>query len=52
MPYALATLPGWPDGLIAGMRDGTLLVSDDRGETFTSIAADIPGILTMSLTTL
>ncbi len=51
MPYALATLPGWPDGLLVGMRDGTLLLSDDRGETFTPIAADIPGILTMSVVT-
>ena len=51
MPYALATLPGWPDGLIVGMRNGTLLLSDDRGESFTPIQADIPGILTMSITT-
>ena len=51
MPYALATLPGWPDGLIVGMRNGTLLLSDDRGENFTPIEAGIPGILTMSITT-
>jgi len=49
MPYALATLPGWPDGLIVGMRDGTLLASDDRGETFAPIEAGVPGILTMSV---
>jgi hypothetical protein len=49
MPYALATLPGWPDGLIVGMRDGTLLLSGDRGETFAPVAADIPGILAMSV---
>ncbi len=48
MPYALATLPGWPDGLIVGLRDGTLLLSGDRGERFTILDADIPGILTMS----
>ena len=49
MPYALATLPGWPNGLIVGLRDGTVLLSDDRGETFTTLDADIPGILTLSV---
>jgi hypothetical protein len=44
----LATLPGWPDGLIVGLRDGTVLLSADRGETFAPVEADIPGILTMS----
>jgi hypothetical protein len=48
MPYALATLPGWPDGLIVGLRGGTLLLSEDRGETFAVLEAGIPGILTMS----
>lgn len=49
MPYALATLPGWPGGLIVGLRNGTLLVSDDLGAAFAPIAADIPGILTLSV---
>lgn len=49
MPYALATLPGWPDGLIVGLRNGTVLLSDDRGETFTRLDAGIPGILTLSV---
>jgi photosystem II stability/assembly factor-like uncharacterized protein len=50
MPYALATLPEWPDGLIVGMRDGTILLSDDRGETFRRLETGIGGILTMSVT--
>lgn len=52
MPYALATLPGWPGGLIVGLRDGTLLLSGDRGATFAPVAADIPGLLTMSVVAL
>jgi hypothetical protein len=49
MPYALATLPGWPSGLIVGLRDGALLASDDAGDTFMPIEAGIPGILTLSV---
>lgn len=49
MPYALATLPGWPDGLIVGLRNGTMLLSDDRGDSFRTLDADIPGILTLSV---
>jgi photosystem II stability/assembly factor-like uncharacterized protein len=48
MPYALATLPGWPDGLIVGLRDGTVLLSSDRGETYSRLDTDIPGILTFT----
>lgn len=49
MPYALATLPGWPNGLIVGMRNGTVLISHDRGDTLIPLDTEIPGILTMSV---
>ncbi|MDQ4045612.1 MAG: hypothetical protein M3173_09230, partial [Chloroflexota bacterium] len=49
MPYALATLPGWHDGLIVGLRNGTVLLSDDRGETFSRLDAEIRGILNLSV---
>lgn len=48
MPYGLATLPGWPDGLIVGLRNGTVLLSDDAGGSFRALDVDIPGILTLS----
>jgi hypothetical protein len=34
MPYALALAP---DGLIAGMRDGRLFLSSDRGESWRAL---------------
>lgn len=49
MPYALATLPGWPDGLIVGLCNGTVLVSADAGTSFATLKADIPSILTLSV---
>lgn len=49
MPYALATLPNWQNGLIVGLRNGTVLLSDDRGETLAPLESGIPGILTMSV---
>lgn len=48
MPYALATLPGWPGGLIVGMRNGTVLLGENHGAAFTRLDADIRGILTLS----
>ncbi|MDQ4100266.1 MAG: hypothetical protein M3121_07185, partial [Chloroflexota bacterium] len=50
MPYALLTLPDRPNTLVVGLRSGTLLVSDDAGDSFHSIALDrpIPGLLTLT----
>lgn len=45
MPYSLCTIPDWPNGLIVGMRDGTVLLSDDAGDTFQSLPLQLPGIL-------
>lgn len=49
MPYALATIPGWPNGLIAALHNGVVLLSDDRGDSFQRLQAQIPGILTVSV---
>lgn len=37
MPYALATLPGCPGALLAGLRGGTLLVGEDAGADWTRL---------------
>ena len=39
MPYALAALPGQPGRLLVGLRGGSLLVTDDAGETWARTAA-------------
>lgn len=49
MPYALATVPGWPNGLIAALHNGIVLVSDDAGASFRRLETEIPGILTISV---
>jgi photosystem II stability/assembly factor-like uncharacterized protein len=49
MPYALATVPGRADWLLAGLRGGTLLVSDDAGESWTRLGADVPDIVDLAL---
>lgn len=51
MPYALATLPGQPRSLVAGLRDGTILISEDAGETFHALALDRPldGLLALAV---
>ena len=50
MPYTLLTLPDRPNTLVVGLRSGTLLVSDDAGDSFHSIPLDrpIPGLLALS----
>jgi photosystem II stability/assembly factor-like uncharacterized protein len=40
MPYALATLPGQPGSLVAGLRDGAILLSEDAGDNFRELALD------------
>ena len=37
MPYALATTD---DGLVAGLRDGRLFVSDDQGDRWRSLEVE------------
>lgn len=46
MPYALATTGG---DLLAGMADGRILLSSDRGETWTDAGVDVGSITAMSI---
>ena len=45
MPYALTTLPGQPQRLLAGLRGGTLLLTDDAGDSWTRLALDLDDII-------
>ena len=47
MPYALVTLPDQPDRLLVGLRGGTLLITDDAGETWTRLAVSLPDVIDM-----
>ena len=48
MPYALATLPERPGALVAGLRGGALLLTEDRGESWTRLAAELPDVSDMA----
>jgi photosystem II stability/assembly factor-like uncharacterized protein len=45
MPYALATVPGRPRSLIAGLRGGTLLLTDDAGESWRRLEVELDDVL-------
>lgn len=47
MPYALLTLRGRPNVLIAGFQDGEIRVSDDAGETWRTLDVRLPGLLAL-----
>src|SRR5579859_7715780 len=42
MPYALSATPGQPGQLLVGLRGGTLLLTDDCGESWTQLALHLP----------
>ena len=48
MPYALATLPERPRALVAGLRGGALLVTEDAGESWNRLAVELPGIVDLA----
>jgi photosystem II stability/assembly factor-like uncharacterized protein len=48
MPYALVAPRGRPRGLIAGLQNGDLLVTDDAGETWRTLHTDLAGLLALS----
>jgi len=50
MPYALLTFLDRPNTLLVGLRNGTLLLSDDAGDSFRPVSLDrpIPGILALA----
>ncbi len=49
MPYALATLPGEPGRLLVGLRGGTLLVTEDAGESWSSHALAMPDLIELAV---
>jgi photosystem II stability/assembly factor-like uncharacterized protein len=49
MPYALATVPGQANRLLVGLRSGTLLLTDDRGDTWSPLPVRLPGVLALAL---
>ena len=49
MPYALATVAGQPDWLLVGLRGGVLLLSDDRGESWSQLPARLPDLIDLAV---
>ena len=45
MPYALTTLPEQPNRLLVGLRGGTLLLTDDAGESWSRLALELDDIV-------
>jgi photosystem II stability/assembly factor-like uncharacterized protein len=48
MPYALATLPGQPGRLLVGLRGGSLLLSDDAGDSWTVLDLELTGVFDLA----
>jgi photosystem II stability/assembly factor-like uncharacterized protein len=44
MPYALASLPERPRGLVAGLRGGALLMTEDAGDSWRRLGATLPDV--------
>jgi photosystem II stability/assembly factor-like uncharacterized protein len=44
MPYALSALPGQQDRLLVGLRGGTLMLSDDAGESWQRLGIQLPDV--------
>jgi len=49
MPYALATLPGQANHLLVGLRGGTLLLTEDSGETWSRLPLALPGVIDLAV---
>lgn len=50
MPYALATVPGQPGTLLAGLRGGTLMHSDDAGDSWSRVDAELDDVIAIQAT--
>jgi len=48
MPYALVTLPDQPGRLLAGLRGGTLLITDDAGQTWSRLSLRLPDVIDLA----
>jgi photosystem II stability/assembly factor-like uncharacterized protein len=50
MPYALLTFTDQADRLLVGLRGGLLLLTEDRGESWTELEVRLPGIIDLAAT--
>ena len=48
MPYALVTLPNQPGRLLAGLRGGTLLITDDAAESWSRLPVRLPDLIDLA----
>lgn len=48
MPYALTTLPEQPARVLAGLRGGTLLLSDDAGDSWSRLELRLPDLIDLA----
>jgi photosystem II stability/assembly factor-like uncharacterized protein len=48
MPYALTVLPGQSQRLLVGLRGGTLLLSDDAGETWLRLPIELSDVVALA----
>ena len=48
MPNAVITLSGQPNRLVAGLRGGSPLATDDAGESWTRLGLELDGVIDLS----
>jgi hypothetical protein len=48
MPYALVTVPDRPGRLLAGLRGGTLMITDDAAETWSRLPVRLPDLIDLA----
>jgi photosystem II stability/assembly factor-like uncharacterized protein len=48
MPYALAALPEQPGRLVVGLRGGTMLLTDDAGETWSRLEPGLSDVIALA----
>lgn len=49
MPYVMSPLPDRPGSLLVGLRGGTLLLSEDAGDSWSELAARLPDVIDFAL---
>jgi len=50
MPYALSTLPGRPEHLLAALRGGTLLLTRNAGDSWSRLPVRLPDAIDLAVT--
>jgi photosystem II stability/assembly factor-like uncharacterized protein len=49
MPYAMAPLPDTPRSLLVGLSGGTLLLSEDAGQSWSELSQSLPDVVDLAL---